>query len=144
MIDIVDIMRGINQRLKESFPQVAIPDGDITEDIPRPSFYLVPERETGTLYGGEEGMVQQEYRMSLFYFAPLINRGRLDLLRTKAALRRIMEEGIQVEEHFWVFPLDLTFTITTGDMCLETAFSVTTVQLQPPQEGPDMEELELS
>lgn len=149
MLSIIDIIRALSLLIGEKFPDYPVNDRDITEEFPRPSYFI----DVGDIVTelATNGFTREKTQLEIFFFCEDIYQGFLQLLDMKNELIQVLSKPIKVtsedgELTAHVVLNNLTITISKADKALKVEGESELVQAIPELNYPNydyMEELEV-
>lgn len=140
MIKYTDILKAINAKIKEAFPDKEIQSKDITEGFERPSFFIDFSNMAAT-----EMMNYFRNRVTtivIYYFPSDRYKNRIEILGIQDKLEEIFLDMLKVNEDFIITINETEANIVDG--ILQFSFDLETVeQIERESPEPLIEELDI-
>lgn len=150
MLSIIDIIRALSEMIGEHYPRYPVNDRDLTEEFPRPSYFIDVGDITTEL--ATNGYTSEKCNIEIYFFTEDIYQGFLELLDMKNDLIGRLAKPLQVtsedgELTAHVVFNDLKATISKADKALRIDIESELVQPIPELDYPYndyMEQLEFN
>ncbi|MBP2027402.1 hypothetical protein J2Z35_001196 [Acetoanaerobium pronyense] len=140
MIKYTDILKAINAKIKEAFPDKEIQSKDITEGFERPSFFI-----DFSNMAASEMMNYFRNRVTtivIYYFPSDRYKNRIEILGIQDKLEEIFLDMLKVNEDFIITINETEANIVDG--ILQFSFDLETVeQIERESPEPLIEELDI-
>lgn len=143
MLSVIDIIRALSELIETKYPNYPIVDMDITEDYPRPSYFIdVDDIETSWV---ANDYIKESSNLKIIFFAAERYEGFLELLDMKNNLTVLFDDPLYVtngQDEYYVSLLNTASDIYKADKVLEFTLRADLIQKVERQETePYMEEL---
>ncbi len=142
MVSLVDIVKAIDDKIKDNFLGIEIQSTDIKEGFERPCFYVqVDDNRANKLNPNSK---EKTLTIRIYYFPKDRYENRIELLEIQDILENMFFDGLQVNENFYISTLDNDLTFTVVDGVLQLSFDLYYVQLLDEEDAEPLEELEVN
>lgn len=146
MLSVIDVIRALSELIESKYPDYPIVDMDITEDYPRPSYFIdVDDIETSWT---ANDYIKESSNLKIIFFAAERYEGFLELLDMKNNLTVLFDDPLYVtngREEYYVSLLNTASDIYKTDKVLEFTLRADLIQKVERQEtGPYMEDLNVN
>lgn len=143
MLSVIDIIRALSELIEAKYPNYPVVDMDITEDYPRPSYFIdVDDIETSWI---ANDYIKESSNLKIIFFAAERYEGFLELLDMKNNLTVLFDDPLYVtngQDEYYVSLLNTASDIYKADKVLEFTLRADLIQKVERQETePYMEEL---
>lgn len=143
MLSVIDIIRALSELIETKYPNYPVVDIDITEDYPRPSYFIdVDDIETSWV---ANDYIKESSNLKIIFFAAERYEGFLELLDMKNNLTVLFDDPLYVtngQDEYYVSLLNTASDIYKADKVLEFTLRADFIQKVDRQEvEPYMEEL---
>lgn len=143
MLSVIDIIRALSELIEAKYPNYPVVDMDITEDYPRPSYFIdVDDIETSW---AANDYIKESSNLKIIFFAAERYEGFLELLDMKNNLTVLFDDPLYVtngQDEYYVSLLNTASDIYKADKVLEFTLRADLIQKVERQETePYMEEL---
>lgn len=143
MLSVIDIIRALSELIEAKYPNYPVVDMDITEDYPRPSYFIdVDDIETSWV---ANDYIKESSNLKIIFFAAERYEGFLELLDMKNNLTVLFDDPLYVtngQDEYYVSLLNTASDIYKADKVLEFTLRADLIQKVERQETePYMEEL---
>lgn len=143
MLSIIDIIRALSELIETKYPNYPVVDIDITEDYPRPSYFIdADDIETSWV---ANDYIKESSNLKIIFFAAERYEGFLELLDMKNNLTVLFDDPLYVtngEEEYYVSLLNTVSDIYKADKVLEFTLRADLIQkVERKETEPYMEEL---
>lgn len=143
MLSVIDIIRALSELIEAKYPNYPVVDMDITEDYPRPSYFIdVDDIETSWV---ANDYIKESSNLKIIFFAAERYEGFLELLDMKNNLTVLFDDPLYVtngQDEYYVSLLNTASGIYKADKVLEFTLRADLIQKVERQETePYMEEL---
>ena len=143
MLSVIDIIRALSELIEAKYPNYTVVDMDITEDYPRPSYFIdVDDIETSWV---ANDYIKESSNLKIIFFAAERYEGFLELLDMKNNLTVLFDDPLYVtngQDEYYVSLLNTASDIYKADKVLEFTLRADLIQKVERQETePYMEEL---
>ena len=143
MLSVIDIIRALSELIEAKYPNYPVVDMDITEDYPRPSYFIdVDDIETSWV---ANDYIKESSNLKIIFFAAERYEGFLELLHMKNNLTVLFDDPLYVtndEEEYYVSLLNTESDIYKADKVLEFTLRADLIQkVERKETEPYMEEL---
>ena len=143
MLSVIDIIRALSELIETKYPNYPVVDIDITEDYPRPSYFIdVDDIETSWV---ANDYIKESSNLKIIFFAAERYEGFLELLDMKNNLTVLFDDPLYVtngQDEYYVSLLNTASDIYKADKVLEFTLRADLIQKVDRQEAePYMEEL---
>lgn len=143
MLSVIDIVRALSELIETKYPNYPVVDIDITEDYPRPSYFIdVDDIETSWV---ANDYIKESSNLKIIFFAAERYEGFLELLDMKNNLTVLFDDPLYVtngQDEYYVSLLNTASDIYKADKVLEFTLRADLIQKVDRQEvEPYMEEL---
>lgn len=143
MLSVIDIIRALSELIETKYPNYPVVDIDITEDYPRPSYFIdVDDIETSWV---ANAYIKESSNLKIIFFAAERYEGFLELLDMKNNLTVLFDDPLYVtngQDEYYVSLLNTASDIYKADKVLEFTLRADLIQKVDRQEAePYMEEL---
>lgn len=143
MLSVIDIIRALSELIETKYPNYPVVDIDITEDYPRPSYFIdVDDIETSWV---ANGYIKESSNLKIIFFAAERYEGFLELLDMKNNLTVLFDDPLYVtngQDEYYVSLLNTASDIYKADKVLEFTLRADLIQKVDRKEvEPYMEEL---
>ena len=137
MVTLVDVMKAINLKIRENFPNIPIRSTDISEGFQRPCFYVEFSNVKTTPLN--DNNVCRDFNATIFYFPKDAQKYQLDIMNVQDVLEMNFLGRLKIKERFSTMIEDIDSDVNDG--VLETSFPISYVELKPNTDEFDIEEL---
>lgn len=146
MLTVIDVIRALSELIESKYPDYPIVDMDITEDYPRPSYFIdVDDIETSWT---ANDYIKESSNLKIIFFAAERYEGFLELLDMKNNLTVLFDDPLYVtngHEEYYVSLLNTASDIYKTDKVLEFTLRADLIQKVERQETePYMEDLNVN
>lgn len=146
MLSVIDVIRALSELIESKYPDYPIVDMDITEDYPRPSYFIdVDDIETSWT---ANDYIKESSNLKIIFFAAERYEGFLELLDMKNNLTVLFDDPLYVtngREEYYVSLLNTASDIYKTDKVLEFTLRADLIQKVERQETePYMEDLNVN
>lgn len=146
MLSVIDIIRALSELIGTKYPNYPVVDMDITEDYPRPSYFIdVDDIETSWV---ANDYIKESSNLKIIFFAAERYEGFLELLDMKNNLTVLFDDPLYVtngEEEYYVPLLNTASDIYKTDKVLEFTLRADLIQkVERKETEPYMEELNVN
>lgn len=146
MLSVIDVIRALSELIESKYPDYPIVDMDITEDYPRPSYFIdVDDIETSWT---ANDYIKESSNLKIIFFAAERYEGFLELLDMKNNLTVLFDDPLYVtngREEYYVSLLNTASDIYKTDKVLEFTVRADLIQKVERQETePYMEDLNVN
>lgn len=143
MLSVIDVIRALSELIETKYPDYPVIDMDITEDFPRPGYFIeVEDVETNWV---ANDYIRESSNLKIVFFAAERYEGFLDLLDMKNNLTVLFDDPLYVTDgktEYYVSLLNTTSDLYKTDKVLEFALRADLIQkVERKEEKPYMEEL---
>lgn len=143
MLSVIDIIRALSELIETKYPNYPVVDIDITEDYPRPSYFIdVDDIETSWV---ANDYIKESSNLKIIFFAAERYEGFLELLDMKNNLTVLFDDPLYVtngQDEYYVSLLNTASDIYKADKVLEFTLRADLIQKVDRKEvEPYMEEL---
>lgn len=143
MLSVIDIIRALSELIETKYPNYPVVDMDITEDYPRPSYFIdADDIETSWV---ANDYIKESSNLKIIFFAAERYEGFLELLDMKNNLTVLFDDPLYVtngKEEYYVSLLNTASDIYKTDKVLEFTLRADLIQKVERKEAePYMEEL---
>ena len=143
MLSVIDIIRALSELIEAKYPNYPVVDIDITEDYPRPSYFIdVDDIETSWV---ANDYIKESSNLKIIFFAAERYEGFLELLDMKNNLTVLFDDPLYVtngQDEYYVSLLNTASDIYKADKVLEFTLRADLIQKVDRKEvEPYMEEL---
>lgn len=142
MIQITDVVKAINGRLKQAYPNVPIQASDVKEGFQRPCFYT----EVAD-YTTEQLMTAFDRKMaviSILYFPTDPHIYQVELLDVRERLQGAFIGSLNLNDDFMIHILDVSDTISDGVLNLDIEIEYYVRRQEQDTSLPFIEEMEIT
>lgn len=146
MLSVIDIIRALSELIETKYPNYPVVDMDITEDYPRPSYFIdVDDIETSWT---ANDYIKESSNLKIIFFAAERYEGFLELLDMKNNLTVLFDDPLYVtngKEEYYVSLLNTSSDIYKADKVLEFTLRADLIQkVERKETEPYMEELNVN
>lgn len=146
MLSVIDIIRALSELIETKYPNYPVVDMDITEDYPRPSYFIdVDDIETSWT---ANDYIKESSNLKIIFFAAERYEGFLELLDMKNNLTVLFDDPLYVtngKEEYYVSLLNTASDIYKADKVLEFTLRADLIQkVERKETEPYMEELNVN
>lgn len=146
MLSVIDIIRALSELIETKYPNYPVVDMDITEDYPRPSYFIdVDDIETSWV---ANDYIKESSNLKIIFFAAERYEGFLELLDMKNNLTVLFDDPLYVtndKEEYYVSLLNTSSDIYKADKVLEFTLRADLIQkVERKETEPYMEELNVN
>ena len=146
MLSVIDIIRALSELIETKYPNYPVVDMDITEDYPRPSYFIdVDDIETSWI---ANDYIKESSNLKIIFFAAERYEGFLELLDMKNNLTVLFDDPLYVtngKEEYYVSLLNTASDIYKADKVLEFTLRADLIQkVERKETEPYMEELNVN
>lgn len=146
MLSVIDIIRALSELIETKYPNYPVVDMDITEDYPRPSYFIdVDDIETSWT---ANDYIKESSNLKIIFFAAERYEGFLELLDMKNNLTVLFDDPLYVtngKEEYYVSLLNTASDIYKADKVLEFNLRADLIQkVERKETEPYMEELNVN
>ncbi len=146
MLSVIDIIRALSELIETKYPNYPVVDMDITEDYPRPSYFIdVDDIETSWT---ANDYIKESSNLKIIFFAAERYEGFLELLDMKNNLTVLFDDPLYVtngREEYYVSLLNTASDIYKADKVLEFTLRADLIQkVERKETEPYMEELNVN
>lgn len=146
MLSVIDIIRALSELIETKYPNYPVVDIDITEDYPRPSYFIdVDDIETSWV---ANDYIKESSNLKIIFFAAERYEGFLELLDMKNNLTVLFDDPLYVtndKEEYYVPLLNTSSNIYKADKVLEFTLRADLIQkVERKETEPYMEELNVN
>lgn len=146
MLSVIDIIRALSELIEAKYPNYPVVDIDITEDYPRPSYFIdVDDIETSWV---ANDYIKESSNLKIIFFAAERYEGFLELLDMKNNLTVLFDDPLYVtngQDEYYVSLLNTASDIYKADKVLEFTLRADLIQKVERKEiEPYMEELNVN
>lgn len=143
LLSVIDVIRALSELIETKYPDYPVIDMDITEDFPRPGYFIeVEDVETNWV---ANDYIRESSNLKIVFFAAERYEGFLDLLDMKNNLTVLFDDPLYVTDgktEYYVSLLNTTSDLYKTDKVLEFALRADLIQkVERKEEKPYMEEL---
>lgn len=143
MLSVIDIIRALSELIETKYPNYPVVDMDITEDYPRPSYFIdADDIETSWV---ANDYIKESSNLKIIFFAAERYEGFLELLDMKNNLTVLFDDPLYVtngKEEYYVSLLNTASDIYKTDKVLEFTLKADLIQkVERKETEPYMEEL---
>ncbi|AZV56797.1 DUF6838 family protein [Clostridium sp. AWRP] len=144
MVTIKDIVKAINLKIKDKFPDIPIQSTDIKEGFKRPSFYVNKDDNKSNRYN--QDIKESKTSIRIYYFPTSAYKNRIELLNMENDLTDLFLDGVLVstddgEYLMEILEDDIDSVVTDG--VLQVHFYLYLLQDFSEEDAEVMEELEM-
>ena len=146
MLSVIDIIRALSELIETKYPNYPVVDIDITEDYPRPSYFIdADDIETSWV---ANDYIKESSNLKIIFFAAERYEGFLELLDMKNNLTVLFDDPLYVtngKEEYYVSLLNTASDIYKADKVLEFTLRADLIQkVERKETEPYMEELNIN
>lgn len=146
MLSVIDIIRALSELIETKYPNYPVVDMDITEDYPRPSYFIdADDIETSWV---ANDYIKESSNLKIIFFAAERYEGFLELLDMKNNLTVLFDDPLYVtngKEEYYVSLLNTASDIYKADKVLEFTLRADLIQkVERKETEPYMEELNVN
>lgn len=146
MLSVIDIIRALSELIETKYPNYPVVDMDITEDYPRPSYFIdADDIETNWV---ANDYIKESSNLKIIFFAAERYEGFLELLDMKNNLTVLFDDPLYVtndNEEYYVSLLNTSSDIYKADKVLEFTLRADLIQkVERKETEPYMEELNVN
>lgn len=146
MLSVIDIIRALSELIETKYPNYPVVDIDITEDFPRPSYFIdADDIETSWV---ANDYIKESSNLKIIFFAAERYEGFLELLDMKNNLTVLFDDPLYVtngREEYYVSLLNTSSDIYKADKVLEFTLRADLIQkVERKETEPYMEELNVN
>lgn len=146
MLSVIDIIRALSELIETKYPNYPVVDMDITEDYPRPSYFIdADDIETSWV---ANDYIKESSNLKIIFFAAERYEGFLELLDMKNNLTVLFDDPLYVtngKEEYYVSLLNTASDIYKTDKVLEFTLRADLIQkVERKETEPYMEELNVN
>lgn len=143
LLSIIDVIRALSELIETKYPDYPVIDMDITEDYPRPGYFIeVEDIETNWV---ANDYIRESSNLKIVFFAAERYEGFLDLLDMKNNLTVLFDDPLYVTDgktEYYVSLLNTTSDLYKTDKVLEFALRADLIQkVERNETQPYMDEL---
>lgn len=143
MLSVIDVIRALSELIETKYPDYPVIDMDITEDYPRPGYFIeVEDIETNWV---ANDYIRESSNLKIVFFAAERYEGFLDLLDMKNSLTVLFDDPLYVTDgktEYYVSLLNTTSDLYKTDKVLEFALRADLIQkVERKETQPYMDEL---
>lgn len=129
LLSIIDVIRALSELIETKYPDYPVIDMDITEDYPRPGYFIeVEDIETNWV---ANDYIRESSNLKIVFFAAERYEGFLDLLDMKNNLTVLFDDPVYVTDgktEYYVSLLNTTSDLYKTDKVLEFALRADLIQ----------------
>lgn len=129
MLSVIDIIRALSELIETKYPNYPVVDMDITEDYPRPSYFIdADDIETSWV---ANDYIKESSNLKIIFFAAERYEGFLELLDMKNNLTVLFDDPLYVtngKEEYYVSLLNTASDIYKTDKVLEFTLRADLIQ----------------
>lgn len=119
MRTVADLIKAVNAKLTELFPEVEIRSTDLDKK-PEKCFYS----EYTVSRDGNPDFVHDSGRITVFYFPESKKVSRIELIEMQAALSQAFAYSVPIDDDFVVPTVELSFAIEDDTLIMEFDFEM--------------------
>ncbi len=143
LLSIIDVIRALSELIETKYPDYPVIDMDITEDYPRPGYFIeVEDVETNWV---ANDYIRESSNLKIVFFAAERYEGFLDLLDMKNNLTVLFDDPLYITDgktEYYVSLLNTTSDLYKTDKVLEFALRADLIQkVERKETQPYMDEL---
>ena len=143
LLSVIDVIRALSELIETKYPDYPVIDMDITEDYPRPGYFIeVEDVETNWV---ANDYIRESSNLKIVFFAAERYEGFLDLLDMKNNLTVLFDDPLYVTDgktEYYVSLLNTTSDLYKTDKVLEFALRADLIQkVERKETQPYMDEL---
>ena len=143
LLSVIDIIRALSELIETKYPDYPVIDMDITEDYPRPGYFIeVEDVETNWV---ANDYIRESSNLKIVFFAAERYEGFLDLLDMKNNLTVLFDDPLYITDgktEYYVSLLNTTSDLYKTDKVLEFALRADLIQkVERKETQPYMDEL---
>lgn len=141
MIEIIDVIKAINGKLKQLYPSITIQASDVKEGFSRPCFYTeVTDLTTETLMTSYDRKIAV---ISVLYFPSDPHIYQIEILGVRERLQGAFIDALDITDDFTIHILDVSDTVSDGVLTLDIEIEYYIKRQDKDRDNPYMENLEL-
>lgn len=142
MVEIIDVVKAINARLKQAYPSIVIQSTDVQEGYQRPCFY------TDVIdYTTEQLMTAFDRKMaviSVLYFPTDPHNYQVELLDVRERLQGAFIGTLTIKDDFIVHILNVSDTVSDGVLNMDMEIEYYVRRGEADQSLPYIEDMEIT
>ena len=143
LLSVIDVIRALSELIETKYPDYPVIDMDITEDYPRPG-YFIEDEDVETNWVAND-YIRESSNLKIVFFAAERYEGFLDLLDMKNNLTVLFDDPLYVTDgktEYYVSLLNTTSDLYKTDKVLEFALRADLIQkVERKETQPYMDEL---
>lgn len=140
MIKLSELLKAVNTRLKETFPNIAVDSKDLSEVFNRPSFRTELDGLKTSAF--MTAFKERNFTIRIYFFCTKIGQGRLERLKVSDEIENAFLGTLWVNETFAIPVNEIEFEETDDGVLIASFDSITMEQIENDINAEMMEELE--
>lgn len=140
MIKLSELLKAVNTRLKETFPNISVDSKDLSEVFNRPSFRTELDGVKTSAF--MTTFKERNFTIRIYFFCTKIGQGRLERLKVSDEIENAFLGTLWVNETFTIPVDEIEFEETDDGVLIASFDSITMEQIENDINAEMMEELE--
>lgn len=140
MIKLSELLKAVNTRLKETFPNIAVDSKDLSEKFNRPSFRTELDGLKTSAF--MTTYKERHFTIRIYFFNSVVGKGRLERLEISEKIEDAFLGSLKVTDDFIIPVDDIDFDETDDGVLIASFDSVTMEKIENDVDKYMMEELE--